>query len=47
MALCAIIHRYRPDLIDFSTIKPEDAAENNQMAFDILNTELNISPVST
>lgn len=46
LAICAIIHRYRPDLIDFHSIDPEDITKNNQMAFDILEKELGISPVS-
>lgn len=46
LAICAIIHRYRPDLIDFHSLKPEDIEKNNQIAFDILEKELGISPVS-
>ncbi|XP_039287410.1 F-actin-monooxygenase Mical [Nilaparvata lugens] len=46
-ALCAIIHRYRPDLIDFHSLRPTDAARNNQLAFDTLERELGISPVMT
>ena len=45
LALCAVIHRYRPDLIDFASLQPDNAAANNQLAFDILE-ELGISPVS-
>ncbi|XP_033221459.1 F-actin-monooxygenase Mical isoform X2 [Belonocnema kinseyi] len=47
LALCAVIHRYRPDLIDFQSLKAEEAAENNQLAFDILEKELSISPIMT
>ena len=46
LAICAIIHRYRPDLIDFGLLTPENVEKNNQLAFDILEKELGISPVS-
>lgn len=46
LALCAIIHRYRPDLCDFYALKSEDVRGNNQRAFDILEKELGIPPVS-
>nr|XP_018895758.1 PREDICTED: protein-methionine sulfoxide oxidase Mical isoform X3 [Bemisia tabaci] len=46
-ALCGIIHRYRPDLIDFHSLRPQDVAKNNQLAFDILERELGIPPVMT
>lgn len=38
--LCAIIHHYRPDLIDYSAIQSNNAAKNNQLAFDILEKEI-------
>ncbi|XP_053994798.1 F-actin-monooxygenase Mical isoform X2 [Hylaeus volcanicus] len=47
LAICAIIHRYRPDLIDFHSLQPKDIATNNQMAFDLLEKELGISPIMT
>ncbi|XP_051175547.1 F-actin-monooxygenase Mical isoform X2 [Leptopilina boulardi] len=47
LALCAIIHRYRPDLIDFQSLSSEESAKNNQLAFDILQKEFNISPIMT
>jgi hypothetical protein len=47
LVLCAIIHRYRPDLLDFHTLSAEDIAANNQLAFDSLERELGIPPVST
>lgn len=40
--LCAIIHHYRPDLIDYSAIQTNDAARNNQLAFDILEKEIGL-----
>lgn len=46
LAICAIIHRYRPNLIDFHNLSPDDAVTNNQLAFDILEKELGIPPVS-
>lgn len=46
LAICAIIHRYRPDLIDFYSLQTTEAATNNQLAFDILEKELGILPVS-
>lgn len=46
LAICAIVHRYRPDLIDFYSLNAKDAVKNNQLAFDILEKELNIPPVS-
>ena len=45
LALCAIIHRYRPDLLDFASLDPADVAANNQLAFDILE-ELGVLPVN-
>lgn len=47
LALCAILHRYRPDLIDITALDPADAARNNQLAFDICERELGIPPVMT
>lgn len=40
LVLCAVIHRYRPDLLDFLSLKKDDVAHNNQLAFDILEKEL-------
>ena len=47
LALCAIIHRYRPELIEFQALDPSLWAENNQLAFDILENDLGITPVMT
>ncbi|XP_050576509.1 F-actin-monooxygenase Mical isoform X2 [Bombus affinis] len=47
LAICAIIHRYRPNLIDFHNLNPDDTVTNNQLAFDILEKELSIPPIMT
>ncbi|XP_068133392.1 F-actin-monooxygenase MICAL3 isoform X11 [Hyperolius riggenbachi] len=47
LALCAIIHRYRPELIDFDSLDEHDVEKNNQLAFDIAERELGISPIMT
>ncbi|XP_056909239.1 F-actin-monooxygenase mical2b isoform X10 [Takifugu flavidus] len=45
LALCALIHHQRPELIDFDSLEEEDVAENNQLAFDIAEREFGIQPV--
>lgn len=45
LAICAIIHRYRPDLIDFYSLKSDEIEKNNQLAYDVLEKELGIAPV--
>ncbi|XP_072810555.1 F-actin-monooxygenase MICAL3 isoform X6 [Vicugna pacos] len=47
LALCAIIHRYRPDLIDFDSLDEQNVEKNNQLAFDVAEKELGISPIMT
>uniref|UniRef100_A0A8C8JUG6 F-actin monooxygenase n=1 Tax=Oncorhynchus tshawytscha TaxID=74940 RepID=A0A8C8JUG6_ONCTS len=47
LALCALIHLIRPDLIDFDSLNEEDSAKNNQLAFDIAEREFGIQPVTT
>ncbi|KAG5890928.1 hypothetical protein JTB14_019871 [Gonioctena quinquepunctata] len=45
--LCAIIHHYRPDLLDYNAIKNDEPAKYNQLAIDTLEKELGILPVMT
>uniref|UniRef100_A0A3B3U6Z0 F-actin monooxygenase n=1 Tax=Poecilia latipinna TaxID=48699 RepID=A0A3B3U6Z0_9TELE len=47
LALCALIHRYRPDLIDFDCLDEENHERNNQLAFDVAEKEFGISPCMT
>ncbi|XP_057634550.1 F-actin-monooxygenase MICAL2 isoform X2 [Chionomys nivalis] len=47
LALCAIIHRFRPELINFDSLNEDDAVENNQLAFDVAKREFGILPMTT
>ncbi|XP_048341012.1 F-actin-monooxygenase MICAL2 isoform X5 [Sphaerodactylus townsendi] len=47
LALCAIMHRFKPDLIDFDSLNEEDAIKNNQLAFDTAEREFGIPPITT
>ncbi|XP_036373695.1 protein-methionine sulfoxide oxidase mical3a-like isoform X4 [Megalops cyprinoides] len=47
LALCALIHRYRPDLIDFDSLEEHDVERNNQLGFDVAEREFGISPIMT
>jgi actinin alpha len=42
LALCALIHRHRPDLLDYSKLSKENKAENLQLAFDIAERDLDV-----
>ncbi|XP_026234314.1 F-actin-monooxygenase MICAL2 isoform X2 [Anabas testudineus] len=44
IALCALIHRFKPQLIDFDSLNEEDHAANLQLAFDISEREFGIRP---
>ena len=41
-AFCALIHRYRPDLIDFAKLEPRDWVGNCSLAFRVAEQELGI-----
>ncbi|KAK6168962.1 hypothetical protein SNE40_020108 [Patella caerulea] len=47
LALCALIHVFRPELINFNQLLDCDVLQNNQLAFSLAETELGIQPVMT
>ncbi|KAJ0056225.1 hypothetical protein NL108_004512, partial [Boleophthalmus pectinirostris] len=47
MAFCALIHRVKPQLIDFNALNEEEPATNLQLAFDISEHEFGIQPFAT
>ncbi|XP_062246041.1 F-actin-monooxygenase mical2b isoform X3 [Platichthys flesus] len=47
LALCALIHHQRPELIDYESLNDEDVAGNNQLAFDVAEREFGVQPVTT
>ncbi|XP_042274252.1 F-actin-monooxygenase MICAL2 isoform X4 [Thunnus maccoyii] len=47
IALCALIHKFKPQLIDFDSLNEEDQAANLQLAFDISEREFGIRPFSS
>ncbi|XP_076811429.1 protein-methionine sulfoxide oxidase mical3b-like isoform X1 [Clavelina lepadiformis] len=47
LALCAIIHHFRPDLISWENLDATNVQGNNQLAFDIAEKRLGILPVLT
>ncbi|KAM9824592.1 protein-methionine sulfoxide oxidase mical3b-like [Neosynchiropus ocellatus] len=47
MALCALIHRYRPDLVDFESLDQSAVEENIHFAFEVSEREFGISPLMT
>ncbi|XP_041636593.1 F-actin-monooxygenase MICAL3-like [Cheilinus undulatus] len=47
LALCALIDRYRPDLIDFNSLDESSAEENTRLGFDVAEREFGIPPLMT
>ncbi|GFS17477.1 [F-actin]-methionine sulfoxide oxidase MICAL2 [Elysia marginata] len=45
LALCALIHSFRPELINNTLLLESDVVENNRMAFQVAEKELSIPPV--
>lgn len=46
LAFCAIIHHYRPHLIDFNSLNKDNAEENLKIAFEAAS-KLGITPLLT
>ncbi|XP_078500448.1 F-actin-monooxygenase MICAL1 isoform X2 [Lissotriton helveticus] len=47
LALCALIHRFRPQHFDFASLDQNAAVYNNQLAIDVAEQELGILPILT
>jgi actinin alpha len=42
LAFCALIHKHRPDLIDFESLSPANARDNLTLAFEVAESKLGI-----
>ena len=42
LAFCALIHRHRPDLLDYDSLKKSNDLENLNLAFDVAEKHLDI-----
>uniref|UniRef100_A0A671PPU3 F-actin monooxygenase n=1 Tax=Sinocyclocheilus anshuiensis TaxID=1608454 RepID=A0A671PPU3_9TELE len=47
LAFCALIHRFRPQLIDYDSLNEQDCARNLQLAFDVAEKEFGMKPFIT
>jgi actinin alpha len=45
LAFCALIHKHRPDLLDFDSLDPSKARDNLKLAFDVAEKSLDIPPL--
>ncbi|PKK16843.1 hypothetical protein A306_00000142, partial [Columba livia] len=45
LALCALVHHFRPDLVDLGSVDPQDPIRTHQMMLDAAEQELGIQPV--
>ncbi|XP_073678850.1 F-actin-monooxygenase mical1 [Garra rufa] len=45
LALCALIHSFRPDIIDMSCLDEYNITGNNKLAFDLVEKELGVAPI--
>jgi hypothetical protein len=42
LALCALIHRHRPELLDFHALNPKNKLENARLAMDVAERDIGI-----
>ncbi|XP_052411116.1 protein-methionine sulfoxide oxidase mical3b isoform X7 [Carassius gibelio] len=47
LALCALIHRFRPDLINFASLEESEPELNGQLGLDMAELEFGICPIMT
>lgn len=45
LAFCALIHRHRPELIDYDSLNANNPIHNLNLAFDVAEKHLNIPPM--
>jgi hypothetical protein len=43
LAFCALLHRYKPELIDFAQLTDADPKRNLELAFDVAHTQYGVS----